>query len=111
MFARTSRVAMIGQASYDRADIEVGTVTSVTRDGKIKAYQPSWGERPLPLRTSVYLHATAYILPKGEWDLPAVMEYCRNRPWSHKPEHKGMPFESLEQSRAELRQFKTAVPA
>lgn len=107
VFARIQRVAMIGEPSHDRDDIEVGKVVSVTRDGQIKAYESHYGNRVI-LANSVYKYATAYLLPRDDWDITAVLEYMHARPWSHAPEHKGMPFGSLAEARAELKQFKIA---
>lgn len=107
VFVRTARDYVIGQPSTERLDITVGMVTSVTRDGKIKAYQCATWSTVVKLHKGSLEHsATQYVLPKSEIDVAGVLDYCANRPWSHSPEHKGMPFHSLEEVKAELRQFK-----
>lgn len=106
VFVRSARTYTIGEASREYQDITVGMVTSVTRDGQIKAFRHgAWGS-VVKLGTSQQRHALAYVLPKDEIDVAGVLDYCANRPWSHAPEHKGMPFRSLDEVKAELRQFK-----
>lgn len=108
VFVRTAHRHVIGQPTEEYQDITVGMVTSVTRAGQIKAYRhAAWG-RVVRLDTSLQRHALAYVLPKDEIDVAGVLDYCANRPWSHAPEHKGMPFHSLDEVKAELRQFKCA---
>lgn len=108
VFVRNERVAMIGQPSYDRTTISVGLVTSVTREGAIKAYRHSTYDQPeIKLHKHSLEHGMQkYLLPKSDWDIGAVMDYCRDRPWAHSPEHTGAPFDSLDQLRAELKQFR-----
>jgi hypothetical protein len=108
VFVREATDYVIGQPSVKRADIQVGRVTSVTRDGQIKAFVDlSWSsETPVKLANTTYRYATAYILPADEIDIAGVAAYCAARPWSHDPSHTGMPFHSLAEIKQELRQFK-----
>lgn len=87
----------------------LGVATSVTREGQLKAYRdvryPDSAPTKLHSRSKEG-YASQYRLPASDFDIDAVAEYCRNRPWAHSPEHLGAPFDSLEQARTELRQFK-----
>ncbi|QDH91694.1 hypothetical protein SEA_PHRAPPUCCINO_16 [Mycobacterium phage Phrappuccino] len=104
LFIKKRRVAMIGAEDYDRVQGEVGMVISVTREGHIKSYvDAKYGQR-MDIRHQA--GAEQYVMPQGDWDIEGVMHYCRNRPWSHNPEHTGAPFDSLKQAREELRQFR-----
>ncbi|BBX82207.1 hypothetical protein [Mycolicibacterium aubagnense] len=108
VFVRTERVVVLGEPTRERESVVVGVVTSVTRDGRIKAYRNATCERTVvTLRsTSLEHRAMAYRLPAGSWDMCKVAEYCAARPWAHAPEHVGAPFDGLEQARAELGQFR-----
>jgi hypothetical protein len=108
VFVREATDYVIGRPSVKRDDIRVCRVTSVTRDGQIKAFVDlSWSsETPVKLANTTYRYATAYILPADEIDIAGVATYCAARPWSHDPRHVGMPFGSLDEVKQELRQFK-----
>lgn len=107
VFVRSERTNVIGEPGRDRLDITVGLVTSVTRDGKVKAYRhASWCTDVKLHNGSLEHRATQYVLPAATMDMVAVMDYCANRPWSHAPEHLGAPFQSLDDVKTELRQFK-----
>lgn len=108
VYVNRSTTYYIDRDNETRSTVTVAKVTSVTRDGMIKKIAlPGWAEPIDPHRLADTATADAYRLPKADWDIDAVMDYVANRPWSHKPEHKGMPFDTLEQARAELRQFRT----
>ena len=109
VFVRQAHTMMIGQPSTEHTEITVARVTSVTREGQIKAFvNLSWSsETPTKIDNSVYRYGTEkYRLPADEIDIASVATYCANRPWSHNPVHKGMPFHSLDEVRTELKQFK-----
>lgn len=110
VFVRTERVVMLGEPTCELESVVVGVVTSVTRDGRIKAYRNATRERTVvTLRpTSLEHHATAHRRPASSWDIDQVVSYCAARPWAHAPEHVGAPFDGLEQARAELGQFRRA---
>jgi hypothetical protein len=108
VFVREATDYVIGQPSVKRADIRVGRVPSVTREGQIKAYVDlSWSsDTAIKLANTAYRYAIAYILPADEIDISGVAAYCAARPWSHDSRHVGMPFGSLDEVKQELRQFK-----
>lgn len=108
VFVRRTRDYVIGQPSTERDEITVGVVTSVTRDGRIKAYRDAShaSVAPVKFEQSGNRYAASYVLPRDEVDMDGVADYCAARPWSHAPEHTGMPFHSLAEVRAELKQFK-----
>jgi hypothetical protein len=99
VFVREATDYVIGQPSVTRADIRVGRVTSVTREGQIKAYVDLayTSDTAVKLANAVYRYATAYIVPADEIDIAGVATYCAARPWSHDSRHVGMPFGSLDE--------------
>jgi hypothetical protein len=108
VFVRTVRDYVIGEPSRERLDITVGLVTSVTRDGKVKAYRHAGWRTDVKLHKGSLEHsATQYVLPANEVDMSAIMDYCANRPWNHAPQHLGAPFQTMDDVKTELRQFKT----
>ena len=88
-------------------EIVMATVTSVTREGAIKKIAlPGWPEDTRLAPSRLGLNGKNYRLPKTDWDVPAIMEYCRTRPWPHNPKYQGKQFDNIDEARAELAQFK-----
>lgn len=108
IFVGSAKMFYTDRANEDRIAITVGKVTSISRDGSIirKFRRVDYNLDVEPHRSSATCGARQYRLPKEDWDIEAVMNYCRDRPWSHAPEHTGAPFDSLDQARAELKQFR-----
>lgn len=107
LYIRTERVSVLGQPAQERVSVTVAVVTSVTRDGQIKAFHRGGSDTAVKLHRHSLEHGmTAYRLPKAQWDVGAVLAYCAARPWPHAPQHLGAPFDGLDQARAELRQFR-----
>ena len=91
VFVRAQTTHTVGAPNAQRVSVTVGVVVSVTRDGRIKSYRSGADGSPVQLhRHSVEHRAQAYRL----------------RPWAHAPQHRGAPFNGLDQARAELRQFR-----
>jgi hypothetical protein len=110
LFVRNETVHMIDHPNTQLVSATVGVVTSVTRDGKIKAYRSGYrGESVRLRRRSIEYGADLYRLRKDSWDIDAIVAYCADRPWAHAPQHRGAPFNVLEQARAELGQFRREV--
>jgi len=107
VFVGTSTTYYVDRDMEKRSVVTVGTVTSITRDGLIKMFRPAGYSFAMPpKRLNATSTAQTYRMPKEDWDIKAVMEYAANRPWSHNPEHTGMPFDTLDQARDELMQFR-----
>ncbi|XAO35565.1 hypothetical protein SEA_MORGANA_131 [Gordonia phage Morgana] len=97
-----------GRPSQPTTDIEVGIVTSVTRDGSVKAFTDVIGSRQdLARRTSRWHFAQRYILSQDEIDVEAFVAAARARRWPHRPDdadHLPYPFQSLDEARAVARE-------
>lgn len=91
-----------------RYEIVVGKVTSITKAGRIKEFDPLRHGISIPLSQLGLSSAKAYRLPQQDWDVEAVLEYCACRPWPTDPRYKGKQFDDIEQARAELNQFRIA---
>ncbi len=107
VFVGRSTTYYIDRDMEKRSVVTVGTVTSVTRSGQIKEFRaPGYNFSMSPSRIQQTHGATAYRMPKQHWNIEAIMDYCRNRPWADLPECNSMPFDNLAQAREELRQFR-----
>ena len=107
IYVRTEIIHMVAAPARERVSAVVGVVTSVTRDGRIKAYRPSGHGDEIKLhRHSLEHRMDTYRLPRVQWDIAAVESYCAARPWAHAPQYTGAPFDGIEQARAELQQFR-----
>jgi hypothetical protein len=107
VFVGLSTTYYIDQDMEKRSVVTVGTVTSITREGQIRLFRPAGYSFALPpKRLCATTLAQSFRMPKENWNIKAVMDYCERRPWSHNLTHKGMPFDTLEQAGEELRQFR-----
>ncbi len=105
LFTKTSTTSYVDRASETRVDIEFGVVTSITRDGVIKKFIPARaGIEIAPERLG--FTGKNYRLAQENWDVEGAMEYCLNRPWPHDDRYRCAPFDSVEQAREELAQFR-----
>lgn len=109
VIAETHRDYVIGQPMAERTTYELGTVTSITRDGQVKAWWPAHasdahrvnvpGGYAIPGR-----RAGLWLLPAAEFDVPGAITAARAHVW---PGHESVkPFDSLEEIRAALRPYK-----
>lgn len=94
---------VIGQPAASRDQVDVCEVTSITRDGVIKAVRKaSWG-MTVEMSRWTNRHQT-YVVPKADIDVAAAMETAAANPW-----HNGMPgkyYDSLDEVREMLRQHR-----
>lgn len=105
--ARRGDIAVLVHPHDGRTDITLGVVTSVTRDGTVKARdEPLFaGSAPRPLRL---LHARGdrvLIVPAARIDVAAAMAAYRQHVYPG--DDMIRPFESEEEARVFLVQFAT----
>jgi hypothetical protein len=107
LIERTERSYVIGQPSTESTTYEFGVVHSATRDGIVKTWSSlAYGDelihdygRPLTHRER------AYVMPKSDIDVTAVLEAAKAHHW---PGHPGqpMPFDSIEEAKETARPFR-----
>lgn len=100
---------MIGAGSVESTTCEIGIVSSVTREGAVKAYQsPRYRHEPgggqsVPL---AYLpRATALLIPAATIDVEAAFAVAEGRCWhgDGREFDSYRPFDSLDEVRAALK--------
>jgi hypothetical protein len=104
----TSRTYVIGEASTERTQVTLGIVSSITREGLIKAVRPVWsGEGPSETSTPLRPHETALAIPADGIDVEAAIQAYAARRYETAP-HSTMvpPASSVEEMRALLAPFR-----
>lgn len=90
-------VIVINHPDLDYQTVEIMLVTSITRDGHVKATQNTWGTT-LPLARQLGVQQTL-VVSKTEVDVDAVMAAARAHTWPGHP-NQPMHYDTL----AEVRQ-------
>jgi hypothetical protein len=92
----------IGQASPPaRTEVTIHEVTSVTRDGAVKAVRGTWpGSSPVPVER-LARGARILTMSKTAIDVPAALDVARAHHWAGHP-GQPRPFDSLAAVRAAL---------
>lgn len=68
----------IGQETQTRTEVTLHVVTSITREGIVKAVRDVWdGSTPVPLDRVHACRSALYIVPQGDVDVPAAMATAR----------------------------------
>jgi hypothetical protein len=100
---------VIGQPMTTHDQVEVCVVTSVTRDGVIKAVRRASWAITIEMRRLVHPHET-YVVPQADVDVEAAMETAAANPWptSGTP---GKYYDSLDEVKAMLRGLRSGVAA
>ena len=88
-----------------RTEIELGTVTSITRDGAVKAYRSAgWSSSTSLLIERVVGFKQLLVIPAGMVDPADVLTVAKAHHWDghpNQPKH----WESVEELRAALRPY------
>lgn len=71
----------IGQETKTHDEFTVGVVTSITRDGTVKACQPVGYDRPVLLNYLGRSLQCCYVIPKDRVDVPAALETAAAHLW------------------------------
>jgi hypothetical protein len=104
-----SRDYVIGRPSSTATRVEVGIVTSITRDGVVKAFRNTWSESPQPIERVVGFKQ-CIVIPSDVVSPADVMTVAKAHHW---PGHPNQPkaFDSLEALREALKPYRNAAPA
>lgn len=98
----TRRDFVIGQGTTERTAADVVQVTSVTRQGLVKAVRSCWTDScSVPLERWSFPGPEVYLVSQDRIDVVAAMELARQHSWPGHP-NQPMPFESLEAVRQAL---------
>lgn len=83
----------------ERTTYELGTVTSVTRDGYVKSWRLSWSEssRPIPDR-----RAGLWLMPAADFDVAGCVAAANANKYPGHPDGLPKPFDSLDDVRAAM---------
>src|SRR5206468_1342657 len=95
---------ILGEGPRDHTEVDVCTVTSVTREGMVKAVRKATWATEVKLAHWVHPHQIC-IVPKDKVDVPAAMAEAARKQWPSG--HPGMYFESLDEVREMLKRHKT----
>jgi hypothetical protein len=90
----------IGKSSTIRTEVEVTEVTSVTREGAVKAVR--FARRGAPsIPVARLMPHTTYVVPRAEFDVASALDAARAHHW---PNHPDQPkhFDSLDEVRGML---------
>ena len=106
---KESRSYVIGQGSTTKTEVELATVTNITRDGQVKAFRSAWGGAPQPL-DRVIGFKQLLVIPNAVVSNADVMAVASAH---HYVGHPGQPksWDSLEEVREALKPYRVAVPA
>ena len=99
---RRNRGDVNGQGSYDRVEYEAGVVTSITREGAIKAFRTRYSDTQPIDRIVGFVRS--YIVEKGVVDVDAAVAAAWANPWHNGDP--GKPFDSLDEVKACVAPFK-----
>ena len=92
---------------HESTEYDVGIVTSITRDGLVKACKTRYADS-VPM-DHIHGYLRSFIVPQSEIDVVSAVEAARANEWSSG--HTGKPFDSLDEVRDVLRPFKTKAAA
>lgn len=101
---RTRRDFYTDRPAETREEVVLMEVTSVTREGVVKAGRDAWGEVEPVDR---YGPAAVYVLPAAEVDVKAVMRMAAGHCWPNSDTPR--PFGSLADAKDAIRPFARAV--
>lgn len=109
----TTHSFVIGQGSTEQTTVRLALVSSVTRDGVVKAFRPFWdqaGEPSSPITASP--REQTLVLSADRIDVTAaITAYCA-RSWPTAPHSTSVrPCDSVDELRELLRPFLTAAAA
>ncbi len=93
----------IGRGSTVHTDVEIALVTSVTREGTVKAVRHVGSDTTLPV-ARLPRH-TVHIVSAAEFDVAAVLESARAHCWPGHPDQV-KPYASLAEVRDMLQQHR-----
>ena len=105
---------IIGGGAQESTTCEIGIVSSISRDGVIKAFKPARysdepnGGTPVHLERLPKVILTPFI-PATRIDIPAALKVARDHQWGSG--HPYMPFDSLDEVRAALKPCLLDAPA
>jgi hypothetical protein len=91
---------------------EVGIVSSITRDGQVKAYRDRYSQTPKDAArqvSNVLGFVRSYVMPAAEIDVEPAARAAWANEW--KPGYPGKPFDSLEEAKSVLRPFVLSAAA
>jgi hypothetical protein len=79
----------------------VGVVTSITRDDVVATWRRAGESTPRNLDDVMVLQY--WIMTQDKVDVTAALDTAASNPWPHAPEHKGMPYRTMDEVREALR--------
>lgn len=101
------RDVYIGQEGKTRTRVEVTQVTSITRDGVVKAVRDCWEDSCPQLMANRARHMALYVVPAAEFDVAAAMESARNHAWPNSTQPRD--YDSVVDVKAMLRTHRKAT--
>lgn len=90
-----------GQGTQRSTKFTLARVTSVSKDGDVKAYQPAgWAA---PYKVTAGNRAKFHPIPADRLDVDAALRTAEANPWTHDPAKTGMPYQSMADVETALR--------